>query len=287
MTRESKIALLVGLGFIICFGLILNESRSGAPPQAVPDMRIPVNVSGVESLTARRLERAEPAPARLATVDRVEDEPKADALPAVGAQAAPPRTQPRFGQPDPVEHIVRTVTPEPTAPRIDATPTAREKPTAETEAMGLYIVAPGDTLYGIAAKVYGPDNAGEYDRIFQANRDTLKDPGSVRVGQKLTIPVLPDRPEPAAASHHDAMPNLRVLDADELRRELRAAERQASAPPAERTYTVRPGDNLTRIARRTLNSDSRDDVRRLFEANRDILSDPNSVRVGMELKIPR
>jgi nucleoid-associated protein YgaU len=53
-----------------------------------------------------------------------------------------------------------------------------------------------------------------------------------------------------------------------------------------RTYVVRRGDHLAEIARRTLGSDSRSALKRLMDANRDRLEDPDRLRVGMSLRIP-
>jgi LysM repeat protein len=49
-----------------------------------------------------------------------------------------------------------------------------------------YTVQPGDSLSIIAKKVYG--NANEYNKIFEANRDKIKDPNLIHPGQELTIP---------------------------------------------------------------------------------------------------
>jgi nucleoid-associated protein YgaU len=49
-----------------------------------------------------------------------------------------------------------------------------------------YIVKKGDTLSKIALEYYGDANL--YPQIFEANRDILKDPNKIRVGQKLRIP---------------------------------------------------------------------------------------------------
>jgi LysM repeat protein len=49
-----------------------------------------------------------------------------------------------------------------------------------------YEVVPGDTLSGIAKKVYG--KASLYMKIFEANRDILDNPDRIKVGQKLRIP---------------------------------------------------------------------------------------------------
>ena len=49
-----------------------------------------------------------------------------------------------------------------------------------------YTVAAGDSLSKIAKTVYG--NAGQYMKIFEANKDKLADPDKIKVGQELVIP---------------------------------------------------------------------------------------------------
>jgi nucleoid-associated protein YgaU len=49
-----------------------------------------------------------------------------------------------------------------------------------------HVVQSGDTLSKIAQKYYG--DPALYDKIFQANRDVLKDPNKIFPGQKLKIP---------------------------------------------------------------------------------------------------
>jgi nucleoid-associated protein YgaU len=49
-----------------------------------------------------------------------------------------------------------------------------------------YEVKSGDNLSKISKQFYG--DANEYMRIFYANRDKLRDPDQIQVGQKLIIP---------------------------------------------------------------------------------------------------
>ena len=49
-----------------------------------------------------------------------------------------------------------------------------------------YTVKAGDTLSKISKQFYG--DANEYLRIFNANRNLLKDPDKIQPGQVLTIP---------------------------------------------------------------------------------------------------
>jgi nucleoid-associated protein YgaU len=74
------------------------------------------------------------------------------------------------------------------------------------------------------------------------------------------------------------------MDLSQLRRHF---AQPSPAPSPGRTYVVQPGDNLTKIARRLLGDGSPAGAVRLYEANRDRLSDPDELKVGMELRIPR
>ena len=59
----------------------------------------------------------------------------------------------------------------------------------------------------------------------------------------------------------------------------------AAAPAAaSRTYTVKAGDTLSGIAKSQLGNAS--DYMKIFEANRDQLSDPDKIKPGQVLKLP-
>ncbi|NNJ26881.1 hypothetical protein LzC2_29760 [Planctomycetes bacterium LzC2] len=49
-----------------------------------------------------------------------------------------------------------------------------------------YVVAPGDTLSGIAEKALGSHR--KYHAIYDANRDVLASPDALKVGMTLRIP---------------------------------------------------------------------------------------------------
>jgi len=59
-------------------------------------------------------------------------------------------------------------------------------PSAGAPAARTYTVKSGDTLGKIAKELLGDANA--YMEIFNANRDQLNDPNSIKPGQTLTIP---------------------------------------------------------------------------------------------------
>ncbi len=49
-----------------------------------------------------------------------------------------------------------------------------------------YEIKSGDTLWAVAKKFYG--NGSKYTQIFEANREVIKDPDKIFVGQKIRIP---------------------------------------------------------------------------------------------------
>ena len=51
----------------------------------------------------------------------------------------------------------------------------------------------------------------------------------------------------------------------------------------EQTYTVEKGDNLSRIAKHFY---GKQDWKKIYDANRDQLSDPDKIQPGQVLKIP-
>ena len=61
------------------------------------------------------------------------------------------------------------------------------KKALEPENIEFYEIKSGDTLSKIAERVYG--NAEDYMRIFEANREIIKDPDKIYVGQKIRIPL--------------------------------------------------------------------------------------------------
>jgi nucleoid-associated protein YgaU len=56
----------------------------------------------------------------------------------------------------------------------------------EQEQVEYYLIEPGDTLSKIAQRFYG--NANKYPRIFEANREVIKDANLIFPGQKIRIP---------------------------------------------------------------------------------------------------
>lgn len=57
---------------------------------------------------------------------------------------------------------------------------------SSSTAIKIHEVKSGDSLSKIAKQEYG--DAAKWPLIFEANKDVLKDPDKIRIGQKLRIP---------------------------------------------------------------------------------------------------
>jgi len=310
MTRETRIGLLVGLLFIVLFGLVLADYAN--PPSKPPiqtqkkELALPMIEEGPV--------RADP-PAAIAAKD-----------PALAARdAAPGGVDPPAGEKiasaDKPMRVVSDLAPMPPdrfivvdSPGRDGAPDAKgvgptdaSSGVAATEAKSrAYTVEAGDSLRKIARKVYGPTREMEYKRICEANKDTVPTETSLLViGKVLVIPSLPDA-APAKPSDASALAGLlrpgrdaggvREMDANELRAHLAGRSTGDGGPvpaagnaaaPAKKTYVVQKGDSLSKIVRRCLNDDSRSAIQKLIQANSGKIKGPEQVlRIGMELEIP-
>ena len=283
MTRETRIGLLVGLGFIILFGLILGmlndyselprpvrwtEQRSFEFWPQAGDMPKPL----AEPVAA--LSQDQPGGIEVAMSDP--SWAGADGAAVVDASLTAQRSG-IGGE----SLVVVDMAAHGAAPAVEGTADAAPKPQT-------YTVQPNDSLSRIAKKFYGSEQ--KYRQLFEANRDVLKDENTLAVGQVLVIPEPPAAADrgapvpPAPARPAGQGQHYRVLEEAELGTFFAKAPKQP--PGSGKTYVVRRGDNLTGIARRFLNDDSPAAVRRIYSANQDKLQSPDWLPVGVELKIP-
>ena len=86
-----------------------------------------------------------------------------------------------FGKAEPAP-VTRKEAPAP-APEVQAEAPAEEATPLKSKA---YTVRSGDTLWKVAEEHFGDGNA--YQKIFDANRDTLDSPDHILPGQELIIP---------------------------------------------------------------------------------------------------
>ena len=86
----------------------------------------------------------------------------------------------------------------------------------------------------------------------------------------------------------EAEAKLRAAERASAEAKIRAAQierrKQLEEERKARTYVVKAGDNLSKIAKEVLGDASR--WPEIFEANKDQIKDPNLIHVGQELKMP-
>ncbi|NIP24094.1 MAG: LysM peptidoglycan-binding domain-containing protein [Phycisphaerae bacterium] len=119
-------------------------------------------------------------------------------------------------------------------------------------------------------------------KIFEANRNLLKAADEIQVGQKLIIPPL----RGSTSSNEKNKGGLTSSFFEKVRSIGRQhlSLKKPDSPKQSKSYKVREGDNLWKIA-----ADQLGDGNRYIEVaklNDDILPDEDSLTVGMTLKLP-
>ena len=301
MTRETKIGLLVGLAFIIVIGILLSDHLTSTtePPQATlinagNGVRQAISSPGGVGTAAPVTIVAPPvSPATpVATENELRPPTPAVQIVHIGgpsvAQQQPPVTKISDAvEPGPVATDKRT----PVAPTI--TDTALSKVATENgetlvdasakpkSADKSYTAQPGDSVSKIASKYLGSSSKANIDRFLTANPSLQGDPSKLLAGKSYTIPGAA-KADDTTASNDPAPPAAAATgnDSDDV---IKAAK---PAGDTVYVYTVKPGDNLTKIARDQLGDMHA--VASIQELNSDKLKGAKHdvVLVGMKLKLP-
>ncbi|GIK20149.1 MAG: LysM peptidoglycan-binding domain-containing protein [Leptolyngbya sp. PLA2] len=290
MTRENKIALIVGFALVLVVGVLISDHLSRArhlelndpagddpgllalgPGATLPDSEwtppthVPaptptpvVEVPAVEPFVFEQGTGRTGLGTALAQGPATGDEGRSllDVVKDYGGQI-------RNG----VIHLPAAVNHSSQEAKPAGTP---QSPIAPLQ---VHFVAKGESLFGIAKRYYGDGN--QWRRIAEHNRGKVSADGTVREGVRLEIPgvaatVAPETPR--ARPQTEPRPREATPHVPEPQR------------PGPTTYTVRKGDTLGEIAQRTLGSSRR--MSDLLAANKGRIDDPDDIRVGMVLTIP-
>lgn len=350
MARETKVGLIAGLGFIVCFAIILtNRGRpnatGGSPPYGWQEER------HTPAARDRMAPRRSAAPRRYP--DAATTEQSASAKPSESGADRPVAAN--FDAPvhewsDPTETLdpvvpggrdrVNEMVDVPPARRERRVPlsshvdhdevaygpaggpadsngaatspdrnqrttiqirpgkawrpesTARVNSSHDDGPVVTHTVVSGDTLSSIARQHYGTRSRRVIDAIFDANRQTLPNRDSIRIGSRLVLPrtvdvgetagnsamgiVLSGRPPVASAS----MSN----DGSILSGEPQEPRGDSERAQSTRWYEVKKKDRYISIARTQLGDESR--WREIHELNKDKFPDPDRIRAGVRIRLP-
>jgi nucleoid-associated protein YgaU len=333
MTSDAKIGLLLGLIFIFVIAFIINglprfqavANNSELTTTMVSAPNGTLGIGGNERRVQDNFDWRTPAEQQPSTMVQMPLEEKEDIR---FTMKLPQETsviqEPLVLEPAPAapaaEQVAKEVEPAPVAQAAEPLPQEKPEP-AKTEppkpaASREYVVAEGDTLGGIAKKLYGPqegNKSANITKIFEANRQILKSVDDIYVGQKLAIPSL--EVSGRAANKTESESSLTdaifekavaigkkagILKADAPRQNHAApstgsGQTSSTAPKAGKTkpaaqtsarsaesYVVQDGDSLSRIAARQLGDSSR----YLEIAKLNGLKNPDTLDVGTPLKMP-
>ena len=146
----------------------------------------------------------------------------------------------------------------------------------------IHVVQPGESFSTISMIAYGNPNL--YAAIMRANPGV--DPQKIRPGMKINIPPASEAmpaPKPAAPAAPVApvatppAPRIGNGDAAQVARAEQPIDPQTQ-------YRVQPGDNLYNISKKLYGRGDRHT--RIFEANKGLLGDENSLKPGQVLTLP-
>lgn len=171
MQKDLKIGLAVGLG-LVAGAVIWVSTRPSMSPEARMPQRDETRSEGAPPSDGAQDARDTPEPAVsvLARSPEPNLPPPEPALP----ETVPVET--------PAQEAVAAVE-EPAESVFDST---IHEQAEKIETQRFHIVRRGDTLSEISVTYYG--SAGQWHKIFEANRQTIADPDKLTPGQKLIIP---------------------------------------------------------------------------------------------------
>jgi len=252
MARETKVGLLAGLAFIICFAVILaNRGQHGPAPQAMSRYTLPSVTPPGESVVRPTVENAGRPPARQL--------PKNEFTSQRATADQQPTNLPRATRVSETRGDAGAAAEEAwiQAAHASARQLPDDIPPAEKSA-----TANGTSLISSSM------DAGSRQQVLERRLDELA--ADVASEGKATSVRIGEGKRPPVSQGPSPSPPPRGKDAV-----LRAAR-----------YTVKSGDTLSKIAAAHYDSGSPRFINAIFDANRSVLSSPDVLSIGAELVIP-
>ncbi len=247
MTKETKIGLLVGLAFIILFAIILSEKSGGGRDATLPTFALADANRKLGATTGS-------------------EKPLHDAgrLP-VEAKLAP---------------IVETL-PSILRPAESLAATGHASAPLNTESLDELLNPPSELAQGVALDEGQGLKESQTVPLGEAVRTALEiGPPPVLPKPDAAAVAAEGRPDSILASAGPAGPR-----SSEMLAAGQPAKVEAS-PPIKTTHEVQPGESLGKIAAKYYGRSTPERVAAIFDANRDVLPNVNSVKATSKLRIP-
>ena len=286
MTREHKLALIVGFALVLVLGVLISDHFSKArqvqlagagdirpptPEQLGTAIGTPAPIGASPAATPPQSIAGRPDLPGFARTRGNESNLPSTILVASGPTPSTPLAN--------VHHVneylpygEHTDLPSGSAPVVPISPPLIP--------MTRYDVKDGDTLYAIAQRTYGDGKL--WEKIRDSNKDKLGSGGTLHKGVTLLLPpkdVLLGKPYiPPTQANSLIAQRTTPLDL------IAKPDAKPAANGDFREYQVKDGDTLVAIARKMLNSGKR--YTEIIDANKSSLADPESLTVGMKLRVP-
>lgn len=204
MSRENKLALIIGFGLVLFIGVLISDHLSEANRQVTADLAMAIDPL-VDDADAPLVEFGPVGPpldepVRTDSSTRLHVVTEGDTLRNIartwyGDESIASSLAAHNNLPDPnrlvagtrllmpefevSETVIVTMGATPPAP----TPAAPSAETPPADPVEVYTVQPGDTLSQIAQKLLG--SSRNTDRLFEMNRDVIGNIDALQVGMKL------------------------------------------------------------------------------------------------------
>lgn len=321
MTSDAKIGLLLGLVFIFVIAFVINGLPSfknatnnselttnmvtsqsdswgiGTNERKVQDgfdwTGQPIEEPVDEEIPPPPQEEKEdirfemPIPDDIAVVEETSIEITPELIEQTLVQSSdqfvrePPEVEPTSSE------AIETITME--LPPVEETPKPEKSRPTRPAMPKVYVVADGDNLSKIAVKLYGAEEGNKIanvQRIFEANRKSLKSIHEVIAGQKIVVPPL-RAPKPDVSKTESTFANSLFEEAKQIGRSLLSGDKPNPEPKAKqgKQYVVQDGDNLWQVATKQLGDPIR--YKEIVKLNPDVLKNENTtLKIGVHLNLP-
>lgn len=314
MTRENKLALVVGFALILVVGILISDHFSAARSQRSAELGGVVDPTRPNALAKNELiEFDSGLTTPLTNTGQLGAQPSGDSFIRQGLDAATRFVQDAVRTPQSQPNLVANAgnynqQPVDTRATMNSVGTAANSGIVDPLANRQYTppqynspvpgfdyvthegggpayiyhhVATGESLSSISRKYFGDDMV--IKELAALNR--IDDPNQIKVGLRLRIPA--NAPLLRASAHEQrltAATTARPVPVTPQSQVTAPTTTQSQLPANVKTYIVKAGDTLGEISLKTLGTSRK--WKKLYEFNADVIKDPNHVETGTVLKIP-